>query len=55
MLSRFTLDGGLWAATGEPVVAVTAAGWKHLDHLIDSFGRHELAPASAMARLPPIN
>jgi hypothetical protein len=51
MPSRLTFDGGLWAAAGKPVVAVTAAERKYLDYFIDSFGWHEFAPASAMARL----
>ncbi len=53
MPARFPLDSGLWAAAGEPMVAVTAAGREHLDHFIDSFGRHELAPAAAMTGLAP--
>ncbi len=53
MPSRFTFDSGLWTAAGEPVVAVTAAGRENLDHLIDSFGRHEFAAVALVAGLAP--
>jgi hypothetical protein len=51
MPSRFTLNGWLRTTAGEPVVAVTAAGRKHLDHLIDSFGRHEFAAVAPVTGL----